>query len=176
MAFLLLAYPELSNYDFDQIQNYRSTNDDLYDIVEPHFTIVFPVLDFSKAEFIREIKDKTSGFSSFVFTMSKAILHKDEINNHFSAFLVPDTGYIHIVNLHDKCYSEKLKVNLRPDLGYIPHIRIGNAKDQFSCRKMVDQWNAKELSISGTISSLTVVNYDNGVVTRMEEIELGSSE
>ncbi len=46
MALLVVAYPELSKSDYDRIQAFRQMHDPLYyDVVEPHFTIVFPVLD-----------------------------------------------------------------------------------------------------------------------------------
>lgn len=73
-------------------------------------------------------------------------------------------GYSRIVKLHDKLYSEKLKSNLRLDIDFVPHIGIGNSKDKFSCKKMVDQWNEKEFSISGKITHLTVVNYENDTI------------
>ena len=37
---------------------------------------------------------------------------------------------------------------------------------------MVDEWNEKEFSISGRITHLTVVNYENNIVSKIEEIEL----
>ena len=172
MAYMVLAYPELSALDFDRIQNFRRVSDELFKIVEPHFTIVFPVFDIPKDEIIGEIKENAVHFSKIDFTISSATLHKDEIRNQFNAYLVPDEGYDHIVNLHDKLYSGILKGNLRLDLVYIPHITIGNSLDLLTCKNMVDEWNAKEISIRGTISSLTIINYENDVVTRLEEIEL----
>ena len=44
MAYLVLAYPELTSESFDRIQSYRKDNDELFfNVVNPHFTIVFPV-------------------------------------------------------------------------------------------------------------------------------------
>jgi hypothetical protein len=37
---------------------------------------------------------------------------------------------------------------------------------------MVDEWNEKEFLIAGRITHLTVVNYENNVVTEIEKIEL----
>jgi hypothetical protein len=36
---------------------------------------------------------------------------------------------------------------------------------------MVDEWNEKEFSISGTITYLTVVNDENNTVTKIDEIK-----
>lgn len=103
MAYLVLAYPEITSDDFDRTQNYRRNNDKLYyKVVDPHFTIVFPVFD----------------------------------------------------------------------IDFVPHIGIGNSRDKYLCKKMVDECNKKDFSISGKITHLTVVNYENDTVTKIEEIEL----
>ena len=176
MAYLVLVYPELTAESFDQIQNYRRDNDELFfKVVEPHFTIVFPVFNISLDEFVSEIKEKSRGVTRFDFVIRCATINKDAFNDYFHTFLLPDEGYSRIVKLHDKLYSERLKDNLRLDLDFIPHIGIGNSKDKFVCKKMVDQWNEKEFSIAGTISRLTVVSYENNIITKIEEIELSTA-
>ena len=173
MAYLVLAYPELSSKNFDQIQNYRRDNDELlFKVVEPHFTIVFPVFDISMDEFVREVKDKSESLTKFDFVIRCATINKDAFSDYYHAFIVPDEGYSRIVKLHDKLYSKKLKDNLRLDIDFIPHIGIGNSKDKFLSKKMVDDWNKNEFSISGTISRLTVVNYENEMLTKIEDIKL----
>lgn len=173
MAYLVLAYPELRNEDFEQIQNYRKHFDELFfRVVNPHFTIVFPVFDVSKEEFINEVKQKSKDVNKFDFTIRCANINKDAFSDYFHTFLVPDEGYSNVVKLHDILYSGKLKDNLRLDLDFVPHIGIGNSKDKFSCKKMVDEWNRKEFSISGKINYLTIVNYENNKVTKVHEIEL----
>jgi 2'-5' RNA ligase len=173
MAYLVLAYPELRHEDFELIQDYRKKNDELYfKIVNPHFTIVFPVFDVSQDEFINEIKQNSKDINKFDFTIRCATINKDAFNDYFHAFLVPDEGYSKFVKLHDVLYSDKLKGNLRLDLDFVPHIGIGNSKNKFSCKEMVDEWNRKEFSISGKIKYLTIVNYENDTVTKLHEIEL----
>ena len=114
MAYLVLAYPELTSNDFDLIQNYRRDNDELFfKVVEPHFTIVFPVFDISQDEFTKEIKDKSSNLAKFDIVIRCATINKDAFNDYYHTFLVPDEGYSKIVKLHDKLYSDKLKNNLR---------------------------------------------------------------
>jgi len=173
MAYSVLAYPELRHEDFELIQDYRKNNDELYfKIVNPHFTIVFPVFDVSQDEFINEIKQNSKDINKFDFTIRCATINKDAFNDYFHAFLVPDEGYSKFVKLHDVLYSDKLKGNLRLDLDFVPHIGIGNSKNKFSCKEMVDEWNRKEFSISGKIKYLTIVNYENDTVTKLHEIEL----
>ena len=173
MAYLVLAYPELTSESFDRIQSYRKDNDELFfNVVNPHFTIVFPVFDISEEEFTKEVKDKSANSVKFDFIIRCATINKDAFSDYFHTFLVPDEGYSRIVKLHDKLYSDKLKENLRLDLDFVPHIGIGNSQDRYKCKKMVDEWNEKEFSISGRITHLTVVNYENNIVSKIEEIEL----
>lgn len=163
----------MTSDDFDRIQSYRKDNDELFfKVVNPHFTFVFPVFDISEEEFTREVKDKSVNLAKFNFVIRCATINKDAFSECFHTFLVPDEGYSRIVKLHDKLYSGKLKDNLRLDLEFVPHIGIGNSKDKYSCKKMVDEWNMKEFSISGGITHLTVVNYEYDAVTKIEEIKL----
>jgi hypothetical protein len=67
MAQVVLAYPEINENDYLLIQNYRKKNDELYySVIEPHFTLVFPVFDKKKEKFIHEIIEKSEDFDQFV--------------------------------------------------------------------------------------------------------------
>ena len=173
MAYLVLAFPELTKTDFDLIQEYRKRNDELYfNVVNPHFTIVFPTSDFSENEFVKEVTKQSTKFRTFDFTIRCATINKDAFSDYYHTFLVPDEGFSNIVKLHDKLYSNKLIGNLRLDIDYIPHIGIGNSNDKFICKKMVDNWNTSDFSISGKITQLTIVEYTNATVKKIQEIEL----
>lgn len=165
MAYLVLAYPNLNDKDFELIQNYRKTEDKLfYSVVEPHFTIVFPVFDCAEDLFIKEVTEKAQSFGKINFVIRCATINKDAFNEYYHAFLVPDEGYSSITKLHDKIYSGKLKENHRLDIDFVPHIGLGNSKNKFECKRMVDEWNVKDFSIHGSITHLTIVKYERGKV------------
>ncbi len=173
MAYLLLAYPDIKKSDFELIQNFRKENDKLfYSVVDPHFTIVFPVFDFSENLFVKEIIEKAKDIHRIKFVIRCATINKDVFSEYFHTFLVPDEGYSKVIKLHDLLYSGKLKDNLRLDIDFVPHIGIGNSKDGFHCQQMAGEWNEKEFAIDGTISRLTIVNYESDAVTKLQEIEL----
>jgi hypothetical protein len=100
------------------------------------------------------------------------MIKKDELSEYYHCFLIPGKGNDNISKLHDLLYSEKLKQYLRTDIEYLPHINIGNSKDKNSCEKMVSKWNAFDYCITGSISKLSVVSYNNSVVTLIKELEL----
>ncbi len=60
------------------VQSYRKDNDDLFfNIVNPHFTIVFPVFDISEEEFTGEVKNKSANSVKFDFVIRCATINKD---------------------------------------------------------------------------------------------------
>jgi len=173
MAYLVVAYPEIGQNNFDLIQSYRKENDELYySVAEPHFTIVFPVFDFSESLFLEEIADRVKNIDRINFVIRCASINKDTFSEYFHTFLVPDEGNSKIVKAHDKLYSGQLKDNLRLDIDFIPHIGIGNSKDKLHCKQMVDKWNETDFEIAGIISSLTIIKYETNIVTRLKEINL----
>lgn len=173
MPYLVIAYPELTKEDFNKIQRFREQNDELYfDVVNPHFTFVFPTFDQTEKEFIDEVKLQAIGFKKIKFNIRCALINKDSFNEYYNVFLVPDKGFSRIVKLHDKLYSNKLKDNLRLDIDYIPHIGIGNNLDKFLCKKMVDFWNQNDFVISGFINELTLIKYEEKVISVIEKIIL----
>ncbi len=172
-AKLVIAYPELTPIDDNKIQNYRNTHDELFfKVVDPHFTFVFAVFDVPDSEFISEVKTITKDTRKIPFVMRCATINKDEFRKVYHTFLVPDEGHSHILKLHNKLYSGKFKYHLRLDIDYIPHIGIGNSIDKHFCKKMADEWNERDFTIPGIISKLTIINYANNIVTKLDEINL----
>jgi len=172
MNLLVIAYPQLSATDLEQIEDFRRDNDKMFSVVRPHFTLVFPVTDLSIADFASEIKKQVKGMNAIRFSIHCSATNKDAFNDSFHAFLIPGEGFNQITKLHDKLYSDKLSDHLRPDLDFIPHISIGNSTDKMLCKKMADDWNLKNFTISGFISTLDIVNYENETVTTVKKIKL----
>jgi hypothetical protein len=173
VALLVLAYPELSERDFDVIQNYRRQNDPLFfNVVKPHFTIIFSTDSLSEQELMDEVADKANDFSKFDFHIRCATINQDDSGSYFHEFLVPDEGNSNIIKLHDVLYSGKLAGELRLDIDFIPHIGIGNSPQAKTARDRVSQLNIEGVDIKGRISYLDVVRYENNMVTTIKRIEL----
>ena len=173
MSLLVLAYPALEESDYNWIQEFRKENDELYfKLVEPHFTIVFPVTDKTEIEFIEEVKNQSQNINKFDFEIKVAQINKDSFLDCWHVFLVPETGYSNFVKLHDKLYSDKIFTNLHLDIDFIPHIGIGNSKDMMKCKKNVDKLNASELRICGKVAKLDIVTYETDKIDTIEVVEL----
>ena len=171
MALLAIAYPEIVTADLELIQQYRCKYDKLYyDIVGPHFTLVFPIHEQSQAAFVSEIKKQLSGMTPISFCFKKAVVHKDELSDMWFSFLVPDEGFANIKQLHDKLYGDKFSQFHRRDIEYVPHITIGHFESEAACNKIVREWNSNEPSIKGIISSVDIVSFGRGKVSTIERV------
>lgn len=170
MSFLVIAYPQLDQNNFDQIQDVRKAYDRHYSIVHPHFTLVFPVEGMPDEEFCAEISRQAGDFTTFSFVMRCATIHKDELSDDFHVFLVPDEGYSQLVKMHDRLYSDRLSPYHRLDIDYIPHMGIANTKDSLICKGLVETWNQKDFEIRGIIDSIDIIQYDGHQIERIETI------
>ncbi len=174
MSLLVLAYPELSNNDYERIQEFRSANDKLnYHLVTPHWTVVFPLPeDWNKEGLITETVKQIEGIEPFEFSIRCATLNKDAFKDIYHAFLVPDEGYSDIVKLHDKLYEDALFPYRALHVDYIPHIGIGNSADPLKCLGMVEHWNKEEFVIEGRVTMLDVAKFENDEVQTIQRVPL----
>lgn len=174
MRLYVVAYPELAEGDYQIIQQYRKVHDRLYSMIEPHFTLVFLVPDFTEADFIAEVKKQVKGIKAFEFVLRCSTINKDAFSDNYFAFLVPDEGFSNIVKLHDALYADKLAHHHRMDIDYIPHIEFANSalSDKTTIKKIVDEWNSKDFAIRGRLSSLDIISFENGIVRLIENIKL----
>ncbi|CDG64738.1 MAG: hypothetical protein PWQ15_1677 [Methanobacterium sp.] len=176
MSLLALAYPNISDKDYQWIQEFREENDELYyGRMEPHFPLVFPVYNQRPETFIEEIKTRSSNHQRIEFTIRCAVMEKDAFTPYWHVLMVPDEGYSRLVKLHDDLYSGKLAEELRMDRPFIPHIGIANSIEQWKCKELVDQINHANLEIMGTINEINVVEYHEEHAETLEKIKLTSN-
>jgi 2'-5' RNA ligase len=172
MSLLLLAFPIFNANDYDWIQSYRKENDELYfNVVKPHFTIVFPVEDKSQKEFVEEVESQINHLKKIPFELTTAEAHKDLLSDYYYEFLLPKKGYREIVAMHDQLYTNSFRAH-RKDIPYIPHITIGNSREKTKCENAVIELNHTSFSISGLISELSIVDYSNNLVTIVAQFDL----
>lgn len=173
MSILALAYPKISKEDYCWIQQLRKNHDELYyQVVDPHFTLVFPTFNRSEEEFTTEIANKSANFGQIDFTIRCAVIDKDAFNEYWHVFLVPDQGFSSIIKLHDQLYSENLLDSLLLEIPFIPHIGIGNSKDKWECKKLIDEINRNNINITGVIDSIDIIRFENNKVEKIKKIIL----
>ena len=172
-SLLAISYPTISAEDFDWIQGLRKHHDQLYwRVVDPHFTFVFPLFNFERKALIQHVEQVVKGFKTFDFVLRCAVLSNDAFSDFMHVFLVPDEGCSRIVKLHDCLYTGILEDELRLDIPFIPHIGIGNSRNEKTCKRLVDDLNAKPFEIKGTVANLDVIWYEDNQVNTIRKITL----
>ncbi len=173
MTLVVISYPKIDDRQFRWIQSVRKEYDELYfNVINPHFTFVFPLTSVSQGQLIQHIANQLIGQKQIDFILTKAIVEKDAFIDYTHTFLVPDKGYDTIVKLHDKLYTGILEPELRRDIPYIPHIGIGNDKNPQVCKKLTNEINWKKISIAGRIGNIDIAEYKNDEVVTIERLEL----
>jgi hypothetical protein len=173
MSLLVLVYPQLEEKDYNWIQTFRSKHDEKYfTVVEPHFTIVFPVFDINEKEFISHVQKIAGKFKEFYFVLRCAQIVKDSFSDYTDVFLIPEEGYRLFVKLHDSLYTGILEKDFRLDIPFIPHLGIANNLDAKHCKKLADEINLRSIEIVGAISRLEIVSFEENKVKTLKEIYL----
>ncbi len=171
MSNVILGYPIISKPDFDRIQSLRKTYDRLYEVVEPHFTFVFPTTKLSIEDLTEHTMLKSADTHKIAIILAKAIVIDDDSKTFSHTFLVPSDGEKEINELHDLLYTDSLASELRLDIPFVPHIGVGTG-DAAAMQKLADEINAQGVDIKGTIDTLTVASYDGKTVNDVEQIPL----
>ena len=173
MSLLVLAYPQLEGKDFDWIQSFRSRNDERYfKTVNPHFTLVFPVLSIDQNVLIKHVETVVNKFKEFYFVLRCAQIVKDSFSDYTDVFLIPEEGYRIFVKLHDHLYTDVLEKELRLDIPFIPHLGIANNLNAKKCKNLAEEINSKNPEIFGAINKLDIVDYESNKVKTIKEIFL----
>jgi hypothetical protein len=173
MALSVIAYPQIEEKDYNWIQSFRAKHDErFFKIVEPHFTLVFPVLNIPEKEFISHAKNAAKKIKEFFFVLRCAQIVKDSFSDYTDVFLIPEEGYRIFVKLHDALYSGILEKEQRLDIPFIPYLGIGNNIDAKKCKLLASEINAKGIEIVGAISKLSVISYTNNQVELIKDIFL----
>ncbi len=173
MKYYLVAYPNVSAQDRAWIESYRRRYDLLYrDVIEPHFTLVFGGVMLSEATIASEAERLLDGVKSIQFELALATINRDSFHPVFHEFLVPEKGYAAITLLHDRLYSGAFRSFLRLDIGYIPHIGVGNNQSAELIKGRVDALNQRGLSIAGTIEAIDMIGLHENRVSALRQFRL----
>lgn len=173
MSLLVLAYPEVEKKDFNWIQSFRAKHDERYfNVVDPHFTMVFPVFNISERDLVTHVQKIAKKFNEFFFVIRCAQIVKDSFSDYTDVFLIPEEGYRIFVKLHDALYTDLLEKELRLDIPFIPHLGIANSLDPLKCKKLADEINSKNIEIVGAISKLSIVSYKDDKIDMLKEVYL----
>jgi len=158
MDLLAISYPKLKPQDYQWIQAIRSRHDPYYELVEPHFSLIFEISDIGQDEFIAQVRPICEATPKIEFSLRYAKVIPGMANDNWYLFLVPEEGYGDIIRLHDRLYTGILSRHLRLDIPYIPHITTGIFNDSVSCKRAADETNLEKFNISGVIENIDIIS------------------
>lgn len=175
MAYLVLAYPDLDQSDYDWIQDLRKKHDKQYfDVVQPHFTLVFSTNKLNLEDFTQHAKEKVEELRAFEISLDSARVVEDDSKEFFHEFLIPSKGFEEINKIHDELYTGLLESELRHDIPFIPHVGIGSSNDQQEAEEVVGMIIQEQRPIIGTVSKITIVEFDGKKVADLQTITLNN--
>lgn len=171
MAYLVIAYPNVSESDYSWIQGIRQKHDPQFDLVKPHVTLVFGTDKLSQVEFIEHVRNSLAESKSFPITLDSAKVIQDGTKNLFHTFLVPSEGFNEIDKLHDHLYQDALKSELRTDIPFVPHLTIGSGSEA-KMKALANHINSQSISIKGHLNKVSIVEFDNSTVHDVASVSL----
>ncbi len=176
MQRLVIAYPKLSQSDFDWIQSVRESHDPKYfDVVAPHVTLVFGTQKLSVSELTDHVHEVVADTQAINLRFDAAQVVEDDSGTFFHAFLVPSQGHRQIIQLHDALYAGPLQSELRHDIPFIPHIGIGTSAAESDMTSLADHITSQRITIKATIDGLDIVEYDGHKVFDRAQVPLSGS-
>jgi 2'-5' RNA ligase len=170
MAYLVIAYPNLSEPDYDWLQSIRKKHDQQFDLVKPHVTLVFGTEKLSQNEFIEHVQNSLTAFSSFPIILDSTKVVGNDSKDLFHAFLVPSNGFNEVKQLHDVLYQGALESELRSDIPFIPHLTIGSGSKR-EMTALVEQIG-QNFSINGNLDRVSIIEFDGTAVKDTAEVSL----
>jgi 2'-5' RNA ligase len=118
MFYALVHFPDI---DYSRINQIRKKYDPTYRIIDPHFTLMFPVpTSIGEKKLTRHLTAILKTIKPFPIHVAGFVKSWD----HW-LFLTLKEGNTEIIQLYDRIYSGILSSFKRSDIPFIPHIGLG---------------------------------------------------
>jgi len=127
MSYALVHYPNINIEDINKI---RQKYDPQFDLIEPHITLVFPIVEsINENNLIFHIDNILSKWKTFPICLKGLQKSWDE-----HLFLMVEEGKVDMIELHNELYTGILDEYCKDNLQFVPHLTLG------ICRKNTDQF------------------------------------
>lgn len=168
----IIAYPTFGETDRATIQSVRARHDPQFAILDPHFTLVFPI-EAPLAEVVNEARSVAGAAAAFSVTLRSVRAVRDVFSAGGHVFLVPEQGASEIAALNSRLYGGVLNWAHRRDIPYVPHITVAAYTDFSECEALAatlarDQWD-----MNGSVEALSVVEIVGARVATVANLLLG---
>jgi 2'-5' RNA ligase len=167
-----LAMPRWSADAQAVVQQFRRAHDPQFELVAPHFTLVFGAA-LEAQPCIAHVRAVAQSSAPIPFKLSHAMLHYTG-DGPAHVFLVAAEGAAGMTRLYRQLYGGPLAPSLRLDKPFVPHITIAAVENPATAMQIADRWNAQDISLSGEIDALTIGQITDGRFAVLAETRLGA--
>ncbi len=174
MQACVVAYPKLTPADQHWIEELRKRHDPHYQLIKPHWTLVFPTAGIPEGVLERHVGAVAATFAPFTFELRCALAVRDVFSPLTHLFLTPAAGVSQLMALHAALYTNVLTDRLRHDIPYIPHITIGAFATPHACKAVANRLNRQRFAMRGQIAELSIVAVEPDHVTLRQRIALAA--
>ena len=174
MRLAIVAYPDLDEEDRKWIEGVRRIHDPQAERLEVHFTLVFPY-DAAASDLEPEVHEVARRTQPIRFAIRHVKAVPDKLGPATHVFLVPEDGAREIEKLHDQLYAGQLRVHLRSDIPFIPHMTIGTCQDLETAARLASELRGRPRVVRGTISNLQLIDVERVPVRTISTCVLGST-
>ena len=162
----VIAEPEMSGADHAWIQGIRGRYDPQFDLVGPHFTLVFGAEPSRMSVLVAQMRDVGRRFSPFAFNLQQAQVFSQAATDHY-VFLIPDLGARELVALH-----EALQFPPAAHPPFMPHLTIGRLPNAADADALAADLNSAKRVVSGRVTRLSVTAVSGQHARALEDTEL----
>ncbi|MBN3893774.1 MAG: 2'-5' RNA ligase family protein [Nostoc sp. NOS(2021)] len=118
MSYALVYY---LNINTQRINKFRQKYDPQFSLIEPHITLVFPLLEYiEKDNLTLHIKSVLSAWKPFSIHLQGFQKSWDEY-----LFLMVQEGKENVIKLHNDLYTGILAEYCRENTAFVPHLTLG---------------------------------------------------
>jgi 2'-5' RNA ligase len=144
------------------IEAVRARHDPQHDLVEAHFTLVFPMAGVRLATMARHVERIARHTPTVAFRLSRVLAVRDSFAPRSHVFLVPDEGDAEIRTLHSKLYAGDLASSLSADIPFHPHVTVAACESQSAAAQLARELG--EFQIRGSLRTLAVMSVDTSAI------------
>lgn len=149
----IMIFPKFQNINV--IEEIRKQHDPLYQLIDPHVTLVFPFhSDLSKDQLREHIVSALKDINTFYLKMKGV---SGEVGGYL--FLNVIEGKEEINEIHNRLYTgilEQYKPNFLYSTEYIPHMTIGRTADNEELKMLVDHYKTMNETFEELIKEISV--------------------
>lgn len=154
------------------VEDIRKAYDPQREMVEPHFTFVFPFDGLSSDEVLAHAGYVARETSPIAFRLRRASAVRDNFGGGSHLFLLPIEGEAAMRALHKQLYSGLLAPKLHPEATYAPHVTVGAFERHEDAERIAA--SLPPFDIRGMLNAIQLADFDGTSVRELRELVFGS--